>query len=103
MLSLPELIGKSVHISLTHLHYDGRLAAHYELYGRVTRIDDTAIIVRLSDSQGECRLRPDARIFSESTDADLQVSVGCVGVAYQNDLTRCLYPFDALKRESFRG
>ena len=90
-LSLPELIGKSVHISLTHLHYDGRLAARYELYGHIARTDDSAIVVRLSGTHEECRLRADPRIFSQSKDADLHVSVGSVGIAYRNDLTRCLY------------
>lgn len=92
-LSLQELIGKSVHISLTHLHYDGRLAARYELYGDITRVDNSAIVVRLSGLEEECRLRPDLRIFNESKDADLQVSVGSVGIAYRNDLIRCLYPY----------
>jgi hypothetical protein len=94
-LSLPELIGKSVHISLTHLHYDGRLAAQYELYGHIIRIDESAIVVGLSGSQEECRLRPDPRIFNESIDAELQVSVGSVGIAHRNDLTGCLYLYPA--------
>lgn len=87
-----ELIGKSVHISLTHLHYDGRVAAQYELHGQIARIDEAAIVVRLAGSGEECRLPRDIRIFEESTDADLHVSVGSVGIAYRNDLTRCLYP-----------
>ena len=90
--SLAEVIGKSVHISLTHLHYDGRLAARYELYGHITRIDDSGIIVRLSGSEEECRLRRDPRIFNRSGDADFDVRVGSIGVPYRNDLTRCVYP-----------
>jgi hypothetical protein len=95
-LSFEELIGKSVHISLMHIFYDGRLAAQYELYGQVIRIDDDAVVVRLADSQEECRLRRDVRVFKKangdkSKDADFHVSVGSVGIAYRNDLTRCLY------------
>lgn len=100
--SLEELIGKSVHISLTHLFYDGRLAGQYELYGQITRIDESAIIVRLSGSQEECRLRRDVRIFRESKDADFHVFAGSVGVGYRNDLTRCLYP-DATDSRRPRG
>ncbi len=97
-VSLQDVIGKSVHISLKHLHYDGRLAAQYELYGSVTRVDDSSIIVRLLDSQQECRLRRDSRIFEESKDADFHVSVGSVGVFYLNDLTQCLYPYATTPR-----
>ena len=91
LTSLEELIGKSVHISLMHLFYDGWLAAQCELYGHIARIDDSAIVVRLAGSQQECRLLRDVRIFSKGADADLYVSVGSVGVPYRNDLTRCLY------------
>ena len=91
--TLQALLGQSVRIFLTHLHYDGRLAAQYQMQGHVIAVDDSAVTVRLHPSQEECRLRPDRKIFHPSCEVgvDWEVRVGSVGVGYRLDLTKCLY------------
>ncbi len=87
---LRALLGQSVRIFLTHLHYDGRLAARYQRQGRVIAVDDSAVTVRLDPSQKDWRLRPDRHIFHPSREVgvDWEVRAGRVGVGYLRDVTK---------------
>jgi hypothetical protein len=85
-----DILGKSVHIILSHLNYSGRLVAHNDFRGEIESVCATAIIVALQDRK-VCYLKPDFRILGDSAESDFEVHVGCIGVGYMNDLTRCIY------------
>jgi len=98
--SFEEILGKAVHISLSHLSYSGELLFDGHLAGLVSQIAENRIIVSLADSKGECHLRRDLRIFESSTVGGYNVYVGCVGTASLRDLTKCIYARKGGRRAS---
>jgi hypothetical protein len=60
-------INKHIIIGLTFINYEGEIVKQSQLHGDITRITESAILIKLSGSGEEYSLPPDIEAISEAT------------------------------------
>lgn len=98
--TLDDVLGSRIHLSLSHLHYDGSRAGLHELFGVATKVGVSGVIVTITDPKEDILVRPDVRVFNKSSDG-YRVYACSIGLYRRTNLVECSYLEERPKRRSF--